>query len=127
MACNNGDSVHNAVMDAFKALTNNGKLLAEVVEVGKDAASSLGLLLKDAELPNVFSPVPITLLPSLVPAGALQEVISIQDEINLLMHRVSHDREFLTTTLAGVASVDPFIKNLLEIYAQVRQNKKTET
>lgn len=35
------------------------------------------------------------------------------------MHHVSHDKDFLVKTLAGVAAVDPFIKNLLDIYVQV--------
>ncbi|OQV20677.1 Glutathione synthetase [Hypsibius exemplaris] len=103
----------------IETLKKNPKLVEEVSEVAKDAASSLGLLLKDPVIADAFLPVPVTLLPSLTSHHAVHEVLQLQPEINLLMHRVSHDRNFLTQSLAGVSSVDPFIKSLLNIYNQV--------
>ena len=103
----------------IESLKKNPKLVEEAAEVAKDAASSLGLLLKDPKIPDAFTPVPVTLLPSYVSQHAIHEVLQLQPDINLLMHRVSHDREFLTESLAGVRSVDPFIGNLLDIYKQI--------
>lgn len=95
------------------------KLRLEAEQVAKDAAACLGLALKDAEIPDAFSPVPVTLLPSLTSYQALKDVVDLQKDINVLMHKVSYDREFLTAALSGVSSVDDFIRHLLDIYNKI--------
>lgn len=87
--------------------------------MAKDAAACLGLALKDAKIPDAFGSVPVTLLPSVTSQQALRDVVDLQKDINIMMHKVSHDREFLTTALAGVSSVDDFIRHLLDIYNKI--------
>ncbi|XP_055327411.1 glutathione synthetase-like [Paramacrobiotus metropolitanus] len=124
MAASAADNVFRLTDELKKDLTC--KVCLEACEVGKDAASSLGLLFKDPQVPDAFNPVPITLLPSIVSSHALHEILQLQSDISLVQHRVAHDREFLTSALAATAAVDPFIRNLMNIYQQVDIDSQIE-
>lgn len=103
----------------LERLKNDEDLLAETVDLAKDSASSLGLLLRQPNIPDSFKSVPVTLLPTTMHYRALNEVLSVQSAINACMHRAAHDRKFLTGALYGASTVDPFVKNLLDIYDNV--------
>ena len=47
------------------------------------------------------------------------QAIKLQPVLNELMHRVSHDRAFLTETLSHTIKVDDFTGRLFKIYEQV--------
>ena len=68
----------------------------------------------------------MTLFPVLLLEQPLQTVLNFQPHINLLMHRIAHDKPFLTSTLQGAASVDPFTRSLLNIYQQVNVENQLE-
>jgi hypothetical protein len=42
---------------------------------------------------------PVTLLPSPVPYALYEQALSVQNDINLLMHNVAHDYDFLKQCL----------------------------
>ncbi|XP_055344332.1 glutathione synthetase-like [Paramacrobiotus metropolitanus] len=99
-------------------------LLQDAEALMKDAATAQGLLMRHPQVPDGLKTVPVTLFPTVLDRGMLEEVRGIQGSINALMHRVALDRGFIEGALAGAASVDPFIANLLEIYRQVDVEKQ---
>jgi len=58
----------------------------------------LGLVLRTVEKPDsnaVVTHAPVTLLPSPVPKALYEYAQGIQNNINLLMHRIAVNRDFL--------------------------------
>ncbi|XP_035691731.1 glutathione synthetase-like [Branchiostoma floridae] len=64
---------------------------------------------------------PFVLLPSPVPRFLFDQARAVQKDFNLLVHRVSHDRAFLTRCLSSVIKVDNFTAGLFHIYEQVQK------
>ncbi|XP_078688420.1 glutathione synthetase-like isoform X2 [Branchiostoma floridae x Branchiostoma belcheri] len=95
----------------------------------KDYAILRGLayLTVDREdVPDLVSFAPFTLLPSPVPRALFDQARAVQQDFNLLVHRVSHDREFLTRCLSSVVKVDNFTAGLFHIYEQVIKEGVTQ-
>ncbi|KAI8520214.1 hypothetical protein Bbelb_034710 [Branchiostoma belcheri] len=95
----------------------------------KDYAILRGLayLTVDREdVPDLVSFAPFTLLPSPVPRALFDQARAVQQDFNLLVHRVSHDREFLTRCLSSVVKVDNFTAGLFNIYEQVMEEGVTQ-
>ncbi|XP_078608516.1 glutathione synthetase-like isoform X2 [Branchiostoma floridae x Branchiostoma japonicum] len=60
--------------------------------------------------------------------GALfDQARAVQQDFNLLVHRVSHDRAFLTRCLSSVVKVDHFTAALFHIYEQVQEEGVTQS
>ncbi|CAH1253103.1 GSS [Branchiostoma lanceolatum] len=65
--------------------------------------------------------IPFALLPSPVPRALFDQARAVQQDFNLLVHRVSHDMAFLTSCLSSVVKVDDFTASLFRIYEQVQE------
>ncbi|GAB1597395.1 glutathione synthetase-like [Argonauta hians] len=82
-------------------------------------ALSHGLLMKGKEVastPSSLVHAPFTLFPSVILRSLLEEAKAVQQDFNLLIHKVAHDYNFLYESLKSVIEVDDFTKNLWEIY-----------
>lgn len=71
--------------------------------------------------PDSYTFLPFCLLPSPVPREALEQVKALQEDINLLMHRVAHDYEFLRDCLQSTIETDKFTALVFSIYEKVRE------
>jgi hypothetical protein len=76
---------------------------------------------KDAFDRDALHFAPFLLLPSPFPRQEFNRAVQLQTLLNELMHKVSHDREFLTNTLAKTIEVDGFTGRLFEIYRQINE------
>ena len=65
-----------------------------------------------------FIHAPFTLFPSYFPKSEFDFVVSIQPHINMLMHRLSQDYNFICDSLQSVAEVDSFTKKQLDVYKE---------
>lgn len=65
--------------------------------------------------------VPFCLLPSPFPKNCYLELKSLQRDVNLLMHRVAHDHEFLEDCLQSTIETDKFTASIYRIYEEVRE------
>ena len=64
---------------------------------------------------------PFLLLPSPFPKKEFELGMNLQPVLNVLMHKVAHDYEFLKETLKETIKVDDFTRRLFEIYEQMRK------
>lgn len=71
--------------------------------------------------PDSYTFLPFCLLPSPFPREALGQVKALQEDINLLMHRVAHDYEFLRDCLQSTTETDKFTASIFNIYEKVRE------
>ncbi|KAK2575858.1 hypothetical protein KPH14_007232 [Odynerus spinipes] len=62
---------------------------------------------------------PFILLPSPFPRKEFEKACDIQTILNILIHRVAHDYNFLKETLQETIKVDKFTKKLFDIYETV--------
>ena len=74
---------------------------------------------KDAFDRDALHFAPFLLLPSPFPAQEFVKAMGIQPILNELMHKVAHDRDFLTSTLEETIKVDAFTKRLFDIFETV--------
>ncbi|XP_011706691.1 PREDICTED: glutathione synthetase-like isoform X2 [Wasmannia auropunctata] len=63
--------------------------------------------------------LPVTLLPSSFPRKPFLTVKNVQTLLNELIHKVAHDKEFLTSSLKSTVQADPFTAKLFHIYETV--------
>lgn len=68
------------------------------------------------------SHAPIALAPNTFPRSAFDTAQTLQPIFNVLVDRISRDRDFITSTLAQTAQTDDFIKKLLSLYEQIPIN-----
>jgi hypothetical protein len=102
--------------------------LKEVVEKSKDWALMHGAAMRSK---TQFSEdslqfAPFVLIPSAFPRREFMKSIEIQLILNELMHKVAHDREFLTSSLKETIKVDEFTRNLFQIYETVHDEGVTQ-
>lgn len=69
---------------------------------------------------------PFVLLPSPFPRKEFKKAVDLQPDLNELMHRVAHNRKFLTDSLKETIQVDDFTKNLFKIYETVLEEGITQ-
>ncbi|XP_022083931.1 glutathione synthetase-like [Acanthaster planci] len=101
-------------------------ILNDLQESSKDWALTHGLVVMYMSPDQICCPdrityVPHTLLPSPIPRQLFERMVSLQPHINLLMHRVAEDREFMTSALKSTIKVDDFTAKLFEIYEEMHQ------
>ncbi|XP_076824887.1 glutathione synthetase-like [Clavelina lepadiformis] len=98
------------------------KLRAEdvgaLVDIARHRSLSKGIVFweSDDQLKKTCKPASFTLLPSLVTKEGFQFLTSLQPHINKLLHKVSHDHQFLAKVLESLVNVDDFIKRLYDLY-----------
>ena len=60
------------------------------------------------------------MFPSPFPKQEFERSLELQPLLNELMHKVAHDKKFLTETLKHTIKVDEFTRKLFEIYETVQ-------
>ena len=71
---------------------------------------------------DVIEVAPVTAFPSPFPRTCFEIAKSVQKDVNLLMHKVAYDHDFLTTTLQSTIKVDDFTRNLFDIYMRAHSS-----
>ncbi|XP_038067931.1 glutathione synthetase-like [Patiria miniata] len=112
--------------DSCVPLPLDPEVLNDLQASSKDWALTHGLVVMYMAPDQICCPdrityVPHTLLPSPVPRRLFERMVSLQPHINLLMHRVAEDREFMTSALKSTIKVDDFTAKLFEIYEEMHQ------
>lgn len=97
-------------------------VLKDIIEKSKDWALMHGIALRSR---SQFSEdslqfAPFVLIPSVFPRKEFEKAVQIQVILNELMHKVAHNREFLTMSLKETIAVDDFTGNLFKIYETVQ-------
>ncbi|XP_064467423.1 glutathione synthetase-like [Ornithodoros turicata] len=96
------------------------KNLQNTVETAKDYAVTHGLCIKPRTgTPDSISILPFCLAPSPFPKSVFERLKSVQTEMNVLMHRVAHDYEFLKNCLESTIATDDFTAHLFNMYEEV--------
>ena len=75
---------------------------------------------KDAYDRDSLHFAPFVLFPSPFPKQEFARSLELQPILNELMHKVAHDKKFLTETLKNTIQVDEFTRKLFEIYETVQ-------
>jgi len=106
--------------------TLNDDHIQILAENGCDFACSNGIVMKDNySLPvNRVNHIPFTILPSPIPKKSFEQVVNIQSEINLLMHKLSCDFKFLSESIESVVKADDFMAKLFKIYMETQPFQK---
>lgn len=102
--------------------------LAEIVDKAKDWAIMHGAAMRSKTnfSKNSVQFAPFILLPSPFPRKEFRKAVELQTVLNELMHRVAHDREFLTESLKQTIMVDDFTAQLFKIYETVQEEGVTQ-
>ncbi|KAG5335614.1 GSHB synthetase, partial [Acromyrmex heyeri] len=95
--------------------------LKESVDKAKDWALMHGISMRSKTNFNKdqVQLLPVTLLPSSFPEKPFLTVNNVQTILNELIHKVAHDKEFLTNSLKSTIQADPFTAKLFHIYETV--------
>ncbi|XP_011706690.1 PREDICTED: glutathione synthetase-like isoform X1 [Wasmannia auropunctata] len=95
--------------------------LKESVDKAKDWALMHGISIRSRKNFNKdqVQVLPVTLLPSSFPRKPFLTVKNVQTLLNELIHKVAHDKEFLTSSLKSTVQADPFTAKLFHIYETV--------
>ncbi|XP_006811195.1 glutathione synthetase-like [Saccoglossus kowalevskii] len=112
-------------METSVSLPLEQDLLDDVVAKDKDYAFLHGIIMRTRQDPNsseVICYAPHVLLPSPVPKRLFQQAVDVQKDFNLLLHGVTHDSDFITSSLKSAIQVDEFTRKLYEIYEEVYVN-----
>lgn len=75
--------------------------------------------LKHATTDDAVELAPITVFPSPFPRECFELAKAIQPDVNLLMHKIAHDYDFLSASLARVIHVDDFTRRLMAVHEKV--------
>ncbi|XP_047506362.1 glutathione synthetase-like isoform X3 [Pieris napi] len=106
----------------------DNKALSNVVEKAKDWALMHGVGMRDKAhfSKDTIQIAPFVLLPSPFPRTEFTKAVDLQPVLNELMHKVSHDDEFLEKTLQNALEVDDFTAKLYNIWIKVREEGITQ-
>lgn len=104
------------------------EVLEELVQKAKDWANMHGISMrsKDNFNPDSVQIAPFVLFPTVLKRNDFQNVVNIQVTMNELVHKISHDKEFLTKCLKETITVDDFTGNLFKIYEIVENEGVTQ-
>ncbi|XP_072168975.1 glutathione synthetase-like [Diadema setosum] len=115
----------NSILGTVVDFPLEAEVLSDFVDQARDFACAHGIVYKSKQ-EGLFHPIPFTLFPSPLPKEFFEKAKSVQNGINLVMFRVSQDRDFLTKTLARTIQVDDFTGRLFQIYKQVYEENCTK-
>ncbi|XP_026297982.1 glutathione synthetase isoform X2 [Apis mellifera] len=104
-------------MDSTLCLPSSKKEIEELIEKTKDWALMHGMCMRSKQNfnKNVLQFAPFILMPSPFPRKEFINACQIQVILNMLIHRVAQDYNFLKETLEETIKVDNFTKELFEI------------
>lgn len=117
-------------MNSSNELVHNlseSQLLYLESETREDALCS-GLIMRSKSIKNdsICELLPITLFPTPFPKEKYQLASDVQQEINLIMHRIAYDDDFLMQSLAPIIKIDDFTNNLYSIYESVLKTGRAQ-
>lgn len=97
--------------------------LDDIIPKAKDFAllHGAGMRYRDRYDSDSLEMAPFFLLPSSFPRREFDRVVKLQPLLNILMHKVAHDHEFLESSLRNTIKVDDFTRRLWDIYTTVRK------
>ncbi|KAK9304657.1 hypothetical protein QLX08_004076 [Tetragonisca angustula] len=103
-------------MDTMLSLPSK-KETEELIEKAKDWALMHGVCMRSKQKlnKNVLQFAPFILMPSPFPKKEFENACQIQIVLNILIHRVAQDYNFLKETLEEIVKVDNFTEKLFEI------------
>nr|XP_034175981.1 glutathione synthetase-like [Osmia lignaria] len=98
-------------------LPSSKKELEELIEKAKDWALMHGMCMRSKQNfnKNILQFAPFILVPSPFPRKEFENACKMQTMLNILIHRVAQDYNFLRETLEETIKVDSFTKELFEI------------
>ncbi|XP_045126152.1 glutathione synthetase-like isoform X1 [Portunus trituberculatus] len=99
------------------------EILEDIVPKAKDFAilHGAGMRYRSNYDPDSLQLAPFFLLPSAFPRREFDRVVKLQSIVNILMHRIAHDYQFLKDALEKTIKVDDFTRRLWDIYTTVRE------
>ncbi|KAL1418464.1 hypothetical protein MTO96_005710 [Rhipicephalus appendiculatus] len=107
-------------LESCVAALQDENVRKRAVQDAKEYAISHGVCMKSkSPEPDSYTFVPFCLLPSPYPRKAFQQVKALQEDINLLIHRVAHDYSFLRDCLQSTIETDEFTASIFNIYQKV--------
>ncbi|XP_054003180.1 glutathione synthetase-like [Hylaeus anthracinus] len=111
-------------MDSMLDLPSSEKELEGLIEKAKDWALMHGLCMRSKANfnKNILQFAPFILMPSPFPRKEFDNACHIQTVLNILIHRVAQDYNFLKETLEETIKVDNFTKELFNICKIVNDN-----
>ncbi|CAH0395699.1 unnamed protein product [Bemisia tabaci] len=123
MATTEGSRFQNPIAFDYK-----GRELIDLVQKTKDWAlmHGAGMRSKNNYSDDALQFAPFTLLPSVFPRNEFHQVVQMQTVFNELIHKVAHNRQFLTDTLKNTIEADEFTRNLFKIYETVSNEGITQ-
>nr|XP_018903512.1 PREDICTED: glutathione synthetase-like [Bemisia tabaci] len=123
MATTEGSRFQNPI-----AFNYEGRELIDLVQKTKDWAlmHGAGMRSKNNYSDDALQFAPFTLLPSVFPRNEFHQVVQMQTVFNELIHKVAHNRQFLTDTLKNTIEADEFTRNLFKIYETVSNEGITQ-
>lgn len=118
----------NFRMDSLIELPIESSLLREIVEKTKDWCLMHGACMRNKLKYDEDSLrfAPFVLIPTPFPREQFNRAVNLQVPLNELMHKVAHDRLFLTECLKDTVQVDEFTGNLFKIYETVCEEGITQ-
>ncbi|KZC07199.1 Glutathione synthetase [Dufourea novaeangliae] len=104
-------------MDSILYSPTSEKELEELIGKAKDWALMHGMCMRSKTNfnKNMLQFAPFILLPSPFPRREFENACQIQPVLNLLIHKVAQDYNFLKETLEETTKVDSFTRDLFEI------------
>lgn len=97
------------------------EIVNEIVDKAKDWTLMHGISMRSRKnfSKDRVQILPFTLIPSSFPEKPFFTVKNVQVLLNELIHKVAHDKEFLTNSLKSTIQADPFTAKLFHIYETV--------
>lgn len=104
------------------------EVLSELIGKTKDWALMHGVQFrtKTCTNPDVIPFASFALLPTVCKAEDFKKVVSIQPVLNEMVHKIAHNKDFLTKCLKTTIAVDEFTRNLFKIYEIVESEGITQ-
>ncbi|KAI1285183.1 Glutathione synthetase [Halotydeus destructor] len=102
--------------------------LCDIENEARDFSLINGIVLRSRtfEVDTIVEQAPVTIFPSPFPRKYFEQAVSLQKDVNLLMHRMSYDHDFLKTSLERTVIGDEFTRNLFNLYETVEKEGRTQ-
>ncbi|KAL1921699.1 uncharacterized protein VTP21DRAFT_10341 [Calcarisporiella thermophila] len=102
------------------------KQLKQLRDLAVDFALGRGLVIRpsasNANSSDAYvTHAPVALFPSPFPRHCFERAVAVQPLFNRLIHRCATDENFLREVMESLSTVDDFMKQLYDIYCQVRK------
>ncbi|XP_042237831.1 glutathione synthetase-like isoform X2 [Homarus americanus] len=115
--------ITTTVLEPCVPLPLSDEVLDDILPKAKDYAllHGAGMRYKASYDQDTLQMAPFFLLPSAFPRREFERVVKLQPLINVLMHKIAHNHEFLENCLKKTVKVDDFTGRLWKIYTTVRE------